>query len=288
MDSHSLPPPAGLDRRMLLAGLAALGLGASDAPLATAIAALEARGVTVGMAVRRQGRTIFAHRGTRRFAMCSTFKLPLAAMILSRPDAESARRPVTSADLVDPSPFTASRVGSDASLAELARAAAVLSDNGAANLLLGAIGGPVAFTAWLRRQGDTITRLDRWEPAMSEGTPGDPRDTSTPTAMAALFERLLAGRGIGPAVGQQLRALMLETRTGDAMLRPGLPAGWREGHKTGAGGHGTRNIVSVITPPGGAEVIAAIFTSGGPERLAERDAAFPALARALVTTLDRK
>lgn len=277
--------PTSLDRRTLIAGLPLLAAAATVPSMAAAIADLEARGLRVGMAVRRAGRTLFAHHADGRFPMCSTFKLPLAAMTLMRGDGGGASVPVTAADPVEPSPFVATRVGGRATLAELARATAVLSDNGAANLLLRAQGGPDGFTRWLRGQGDSVTRLDRWEPEMSDSTPGDPRDTTSPAAFAALFERLLAGRGISSGVAATLRDLMLDTRTGEQMLRPGLPAGWREGHKTGAGGHGTRNIVSVITPPGGAELIVAIFTTGGPQRLADRDAQFPPLARALVATV---
>ena len=38
-------------------------------------------------------------------------------------------------------------------LIDLAQAAQTHSDNGAANLLLRRLGGPAAFTAWLRTQG---------------------------------------------------------------------------------------------------------------------------------------
>jgi hypothetical protein len=68
-----------------------------------------------------------------------------------------------------------------------------ISDNTATNLLLGVLGGPEGLTAWLRSIGDDTTRLDRMEPALNEARPGDPRDTSTPAAMAATLSRLALG-----------------------------------------------------------------------------------------------
>ena len=74
----------------------------------------------------------------------------------------------------------------------------IYSDNTAANLLLPSVGGPAGLTAWLRGIGDKVTRLDRMEPMMSEAIPGDPRDTSSPDAFAASFERILLGHRAQP------------------------------------------------------------------------------------------
>ena len=59
------------------------------------------------------------------------------------------------------------------------------SDNTAANMLLGAIGGPPAITEFARSIGDERTRLDRWEIELNSALPGDPRDTTTPTRSVA-------------------------------------------------------------------------------------------------------
>jgi beta-lactamase class A len=58
------------------------------------------------------------------------------------------------------------------SISDLTRAAIVLSDNTAANLLLTRLGGPSVVTEFARSCGDTVTRLDRNEI-------GDIRDTTT-------------------------------------------------------------------------------------------------------------
>ncbi len=70
------------------------------------------------------------------------------------------------------------------SIVALAKAAQTQSDNGAANILLRNIGGPAALTAFWRALGDDVSRLDRYEPELNTSHDGDPRDTTTPAAMA--------------------------------------------------------------------------------------------------------
>jgi hypothetical protein len=49
------------------------------------------------------------------------------------------------------------------------------------------------LTRYARTLGDTMARLDRWEPDLNEATPGDPRDTTTPRA-TMVGNALSAGR----------------------------------------------------------------------------------------------
>ncbi len=58
------------------------------------------------------------------------------------------------------------------------------SDNAAANLLLRRLGGPEEYTRRVRAWGDAVTRLDRYELGLNENAQGDPRDTTSPAAMA--------------------------------------------------------------------------------------------------------
>ena len=78
---------------------------------------------------------------------------------------------------------------------ELARAAVVVSDNTAANLLLARLGGPPGLTQFVRSLGDATTRLDRNEPDLNVNDPGDDRDTTSPRAMISRARRAL---WIGP------------------------------------------------------------------------------------------
>ena len=108
----------------------------------------------------------------------------------------------TRADLLAHAPVSEAHVAEGAlNVGELAKAAVQVSDNTAANLLLASVGGPAALTAFLRSIGDTVTRLDRTEPALNSALPGDPRDTTTPQAMAAEILHYLEHKGFlrGPA-----------------------------------------------------------------------------------------
>jgi beta-lactamase class A len=75
----------------------------------------------------------------------------------------------------------------------LCAAAIQVSDNAAANLLLARIGGPAGLTRFFRSAGDTVSRLDRTEPALNSNIPGDPRDTSSPAAMLGLLHTSAVG-----------------------------------------------------------------------------------------------
>lgn len=262
-----------IDRRTLITALPAFAIATGAAPVLPGLhdavrAAEAATGGRVGLAVHdtATGRR-FSHRGGERFAMASTFKALLAAAILHRIDAgkDSLDRAIAVAqtDIVSNSPVSESRVGRTATVGDLSEAAVIYSDNTAANLLLPAVGGPPGLTAFLRRIGDTVTRLDRYETMMSEARPGDPRDTTSPDAVTATWERLLLGNVLSAASRDQLTRWLVANTTGDTRLRAGLPKGWIVGDKTGTGGHGTVNDIAIVWPTRAAQgpvIIASLIT----------------------------
>lgn len=231
-------------RRTALAGLGALVLPVSAAaaiPRGPArLAVLEAAsGGRLGVWVRDTGTGRgFGWRADERFALCSTWKLSLAARVL-----EAIEMGLTSADTIVPysvldvldhSPVALAMGGQGGlPVLRLAQAAVEDSDNLAANLLLDRLGGPAALTAWWRAHGDMETRLDRPELAMNRVPPGDPRDTTTPRAMAQTVERMVMGPILTPGSRAVLWGWMKAARTGLDRLRAGLPAGWQAGDKTG-------------------------------------------------------
>jgi len=199
------------------------------------------------------GRRIGYH-ADERFLMCSTFKLVAVAAVLARVDRgveQLNRRIVFGPDVVlSYAPVTRQHVGNPGmTVAEPCEAAITLSDNTAANLLLTSLGGPAAVTAYLRQIGDKVTRLDRTEPELNVGSPGDLRDTTTPNAMLETMRTLLLGTVLSDASRKQLVAWLRATTTGINRLRAGLPAGWDAGDKTGSGSHGETNDVAIIWPP---------------------------------------
>lgn len=211
---------------------------------------------------------ITGHRLDERFAMCSTFKLPLAGAIMREID-QGHLRPdqwvaYGKADLVAHAPVTTQNLKRGGmTVIGLAEAAQTTSDNTAANLLLKLIGGPSGFTAILRAAGDTTTRLDRYEPQLNNVTGLDLRDTTTPTAMARTTTHLLTGEWLSTTSRETLIGWMVATATGALRLRAGLPAAWRAGDKTGTGmvpnKHDKYNDVAIAWPPGKAPLVITAF-----------------------------
>lgn len=250
------------------------------------LAALEStHGGRLGVAVTSlSGTPLLSYRQTERFAMCSTFKALLGAFVLQRVDAgqESLDRniPFTSADLLEWAPVTSKEVAAGhMTIAALNAASIQHSDNTAANLLLGAVGGPQALTRFLRSIGDRTTRLDRNEPALNTNIAGDERDTSTPQAMAATLRKLLVGHVLSPASKQQLNAWMLGNTTGGDRLRAGLDPFWMVGDKTGTGANGASNDVAIVYPRGQAPFIIAVFYTGSSRSGDEKNAVIAAVAK---------
>ena len=177
----------------------------------------------------------FAYRGTDRFPMCSTFKLLAVALVLRRVDRgeeQLERRIVYSReDVLSYAPVTSLHVQDGMTVEELCAAAITLSDNTAANLLLKSFGGPAGLNDFLRGIGDSITRLDRTEPTLNEATPGDDRDTTTPSMMLEDMRRLLLGDVLKPDARGRLTHWLVDCKTGDTRLRAGLPPEWKAGDK---------------------------------------------------------
>ncbi len=286
-----------MTRREALLRAAALPIGFLAQETAGAgreLTRLEARsGGRLGVAIldletgRRAGR-----RAGERFPMCSTFKLLLAGATLARVDrgTEQLLRTIAygKADLLSYAPITTARVGEGAmSVEDLCAAAMTVSDNTAANLLLAALGGPAAVTRFARSLGDTATRLDRNEPDLNEAVPGDPRDTTTPAAMAEDLRRLVAGSALSPASRDRLIGWLRACRTGDTRLRIGVPSGWTVGDKTGTGNRGTSNDVAACWPPPGGRgdarpLIVAAYVTESRAPAAARDAVLADVARLAV------
>ena len=167
-------------------------------------------------------------------------------------------------------------------LAEICEAALTRSDNTAGNLLLEDIGGTSALTAFARALGDDITRLDRNEPSLNQALLDDPRDTTTPSAMASNLKTLLfETTTLSAASREQLTAWLIANKTGDARLRAGLPNDWRVAGKTGTGEQGTANDVAVVWPSSGAPVIVAVYLTAAGVPIAQQNGIIASVARAV-------
>ena len=231
---------------------------------------------------RRWGR-----RADERFPMCSTFKLMAAAGLLSRVDAGteslSRRIVIQPTDIVTYSPVTERRVGGEGmTLAEICEAALTQSDNTAGNVLIDALGGPAGVTDFARSIDDDTFRLDRRETELNEARPGDPRDTTSPAAMAKSLAALVQEDALSDASRRQLVEWLVANRTGDAKLRAGLPKTWRIGDKTGGGAFGTMNDVAVIWPEAHRPpIVISVYLTETQASFDDRNAGFAEIGRAL-------
>ncbi|MDX3936342.1 L2 family extended-spectrum class A beta-lactamase [Stenotrophomonas sp.] len=255
--------------------LAATAFARTPLPSPTSVAAAKdfaaleaASGGRLGVTLLNTGtgwRT--GNRQDERFPMCSTFKFVLSAAVLHLADqgrlSLDRRVAVRQQDMLSHAPVTTRHIGKDVTVRDLCRATMITSDNPAANLLLGVIGGPAGVTAFLRANGDAVTRNDRLEPEMNRFAPGDPRDTTSPAAMAASLQRFVLGDVLKPASKQQLADWLIDNETGDARLRAGLSKAWRVGDKTGSNGEDTTNDIAILWPlAGGAPWVLTSYLQG--------------------------
>lgn len=255
-----------IDRRQFAFGVAQALLlpraaGAAPAGAAASLRALErSSGVRLGAFVLDTGSgQEVGWRADERFCHCSTFKLSLAALALREADAGrlDPLEPLafTRADLLPHAPVVEANLAKGAlPVLALAEAVQVTSDNAAANVLMRRLGGPAAVTRFWRGLGDSVSRLDGYEPAINLIPRGTQENSTTPRAMARTVRRIVLGDVLSAASRARLCGWMAATRSGRHRIRAALPPGWRGLDKTGTGmrrGIGNKtNDLAVLFPPG--------------------------------------
>jgi beta-lactamase class A len=203
-----------------------------------------------------------AYRADQRFAFCSTFKTLAAAAVLHRNPLSHLDKHVTftRADVDSISPITEKHIASGMTVRQLCDAAIRYSDGTAGNLLMRDIGGPARLTAYLRELGDTVSRMDDYEPELNRMRPKDPRDTTTPRAIAADYQKLVLGDALTADKRALLKDWLSRTLTGAERIRAGLPKGWLVADKTGTGDYGRTNDIAIVWPPHTAPLVVAIMS----------------------------
>lgn len=230
------------------------------------------------------------YRDDERFAFCSTAKVLAVAAILkqsmTRPALLQQRMHFSAQQLTDSgyAPVTSKHLAEGMTIAELCAAALTYSDNAAMNLLLDALASPdqsgvQAVTAYARAIGDSTFRLDRTEPSLNTAIPGDPRDTSTPRAMALTLHRLVLGDVLAAPQRSQLLGWLKANTTGDKRIRAGVPASWQVGDKTGTGAYGTTNDLAILWPEARPALILAIYYTQTDPKAVARDEVVAATTR---------
>ena len=253
------------------------------------LAELEARhGGRLGVALlRTRDNTWYTHRGDERFPMCSVFKVMAVANLLQRSEREPAllqTRLTVEAKAILPYSFAIRKyLNSGISLREAGEVCLSVSDNTAAHLLLGALGGPEMVTAFARSIGDADYRLDRAELSINDAVPGDLRDTTTPVAMARSLYQILLGNVLAPPQRAQMSKWMRNCLTGDRRFLAGTPKSWTVAHKTGTGDYGATNHVGVFWPPSGPPLVLVAFYTREDDQEAEASSALLAEVARLAT-----
>lgn len=251
----------------------------------------DSTGGRLGVAlVDKEGKLLLGFNRDERFPLCSTFKAPLGAAILAGAEGGKfgleGQISFSKDDLLDHAPVVKKNLKRGRmTMAELAAAAIEVSDNSAANLLLPMIGGPEGLTRFLRAHGDEVTRLDRNEPTLNENAEGDPRDTTSPAAMASVMATLLF-RDLKPESAQMLRGWLNASSTGDKRIKAGLPEGWTSGSKTGSCGT-AYNDVALVKSPKGEEYLLAIYLDRPTVDQAAAEAAIAEAASAALSFLNK-
>lgn len=259
----------------------------SDPILAAVHAAEQRLQARVGVFVHDTGSArVWSYREDERFPMASTVKtLVCAALLHQGTEAMDTRVAIRESDLMEYSPVTRKRVGDAVPASELCAITMRTSDNTAVNGVLHVMGGPATVTLFLRSIGDKSTRLDRIEPDLNEATPGDPRDTTTPRAMARTLETLVLGSQLESGAKQQLTQWLLSNEVGGPLLRAGVPNDWKVADRTGAGGYGTRGVAAVMWPPEQAPIIAAIYLTDTEASMEARSAAIASIGAAIASAI---
>jgi beta-lactamase class A len=235
------------------------------------------------------GRSV-AYQADERFAYASTFKALAVGAVLQQRGLDGLDKVVTYSrdDLIDNSPVSENFVETGMSLRELCAATLWYSDNTAANLLFDELGGPDGLEKALERLGDDVTEMDRYEPDLSDGTPGDLRDTTTPRAIAGDLRAFLLGKALDRDERALLRTWMETNTTGETLIRAGLPADWTVADKSGTAGYGGRNDIAVVWPDdGGNPIVLAVMSSRDTQGAERRDALIAKAATVAVDGLGR-
>lgn len=240
-------------------------------------------------------------RADERFCHCSTFKLSLAALALREHDAGrldlAERLSFGRSDIAGYSPvIEANLAAGSMAIVDLAQAIQITSDNAAANVLMRRLGGPGAVTRFWREIGDSVSRLDGYEPDINVIPPGTEENSTTPRAMAETVRRIVLGTVLKPDSRNLLQGWMEATRSGMNRIRADIPAGWRGLDKTGTGmrpviGNKT-NDLAVLFPPGGRAPLIAVGyvdrTEFSADVRKEDEAALMELGKVAVSWADRR
>ena len=154
----------------------------------------------------------------------------------------------------------------DVTLREIVSLAVGQSDNGAEEILIRLVGGPLAVQNYMRSIGISAIQVLYSERDLDRNEDLQYQDWIEPAAAVQLLERLVSDPPISPAANAFLLKTMTDSQTGPGRLRAGLPPGTVLAHKTGSSGtHGgitaATNDIGLVSLPDGRRLAIAVFVT---------------------------
>ena len=220
---------------------------------------------------------------------------------------------------IHPGSGTISRLLDDPGLAmsalNLMELMMLISDNSATDLCMKLAGGPDEINKMLRENGIADLSVDRptvalianylgidlkaeeemsmdemmkkleeigeeqQEAAMAKFSQ-DPRDQSSPYAMAKLLQKLWDGELLNEKNTELLLDIMLRCETGENRLKGVLPPATQLAHKTGTIGGTTNDVGIIYLPEDAGHVVVAVFVKDSEREIPQREKAIAHIARA--------
>ena len=226
--------------------------------------------------------------------MQSTFKLPLAVVVLQRVEhgdfnldqliefLPSDTRPGLYSPLQDAHP----KGGVTVPLHELLELAVSQSDNVATDLLLRIIGGPAVVQRSLDALGLPAIHVRDNERDIQSDDATQYRNDAEPAAMVSLLRLLNDHSPLTPEHKALLIRWMTDSPTGAARIKGKLPPGVVVAHKTGTSGErngiaAATNDIGLITLPDRRRLALAVFVTDSAAPLDIREAVIARIARAV-------
>ena len=193
-------------------------------------------------------------------------------------------------DLVNWNPITEKHVADGMTVQELCSASISFSDNTAMNLLLRDIGGIEGMNSFARSIEDRSFRQDNdWPAEAYSGGVNNVKDSSTPKSMVESLKKLTVGDALSRPQRDLLITWLINTKTGSARIRSGVPKGWIVGNKTGTGGsYGSTNDLAIVWPLKGKPILLGIYYTSDNEKAVNREDVISKTTKILIEEFKNK
>lgn len=195
----------------------------------------------------------YQHNADERFTFTSTYKAIASGILLNKvaPSELNKKVEINESEIVANSPVTEQYIGKTMSLKALIKASMLQSDNTANNKIMQELGGVNGLKHELVQLGDDVSEPQRLEPELNYFDPNSKADTTTPRAAAQTLNSILTSNEMNESNLSLLKQTMIENKTGDTLIKAGMPNSYTVGDKSGqALTYATRNDLAFIYPKG--------------------------------------